>query len=163
MIGGGTSLNACSPTLYWMVCSSLVVEKIYLSVRDITGKLVNILETKIQCVCNTGVFFCVHHPWTGTYVWPSSCIVKSLLISSRQIYQAAVIFEKWASQQVWHGLLWGEFHRAFCQCFSLTTVISYWNPCIWLAESKFVSEKLWQNTKWNAPRTDHATPAEFLH
>ena len=29
--------------------------------------------------------------------------------------------------------------------------ISYWNPCIWLAESKFVSEKHWQNTWWNAP------------
>ena len=37
----------------------------------------------------------------------------------------------------------GAFHQAFCQCFSLTTVISYWNPCIWLAESKFVSEKHW--------------------
>ena len=35
---------------------------------------------------------------------------------------------------------------------SLTTVISYWNPCIWLAESKFVSEKHWQNTWWNAPQ-----------
>ena len=29
--------------------------------------------------------------------------------------------------------------------------ISYWNPCIWLAESKFVSEKHWQNAWWNAP------------
>ena len=37
-------------------------------------------------------------------------------------------------------LLWGAFHQAFCQCFSLTNFISYWNPCIWLAESKFVSE-----------------------
>ena len=46
---------------------------------------------------------------------------------------------------------WGAFHQAFCQCFSLTTVISYWNPCIWLAESKFVSEKHWQNAWWNAP------------
>ena len=45
----------------------------------------------------------------------------------------------------------GAFHQAFCQCFSLTTVISYWNPCIWLAESKFVSEKHWQNAWWNAP------------
>ena len=47
---------------------------------------------------------------------------------------------------------WGAFHQAFCQCFSLTTVISYWNPCIWLAESKFVSEKHWQNAWWNAPQ-----------
>ena len=46
---------------------------------------------------------------------------------------------------------WGAFHQAFCQCFSLTTVISYWNPCIWLAESKFFSEKYWQNAWWNAP------------
>ena len=45
----------------------------------------------------------------------------------------------------------GAFHQAFCQCFSLTTVISYWNPCIWLAESKFVSKKHWQNAWWNAP------------
>ena len=48
-------------------------------------------------------------------------------------------------------MTWGAFHQAFCQCFSLTTVISYWNPCIWLAESKFVSEKHWQNAWWNAP------------
>ena len=47
---------------------------------------------------------------------------------------------------------WGAFHQAFCQCFSLTTVISYWNPCIWLAESKFVSETHWQNAWWNAPQ-----------
>ena len=54
--------------------------------------------------------------------------------------------------QVWlYVEAWGAFHQAFCQCFSLTTVISYWNPCIWLAESKFVSEKHWQNTWWNAP------------
>ena len=46
---------------------------------------------------------------------------------------------------------WGAFHQAFCQCFSLTNFISYWNPCIWLAESKFVSEKHWQNAWWNAP------------
>ena len=30
--------------------------------------------------------------------------------------------------------------------------ISYWNPCIWLAESKFVSEKHWQNAWWNTPQ-----------
>ena len=46
----------------------------------------------------------------------------------------------------------GEFHQVFCQWFSLTTVISYWNPYIWLAESKFVSEKHWQNAWWNAPQ-----------
>ena len=45
----------------------------------------------------------------------------------------------------------GAFHQAFCQWFSLTNFISYWNPCIWLAESKFVSEKHWQNAWWNAP------------
>ena len=45
----------------------------------------------------------------------------------------------------------GAFHQAFCQCFSLTTVISYWNPCIWLAESKFVSEKHWQNALMKCP------------
>ena len=43
---------------------------------------------------------------------------------------------------------WALFHET---CQSLTTVISYWNPCIWLAESEFVSEKHWQNTWWNAP------------
>ena len=47
---------------------------------------------------------------------------------------------------------WGVFHQVFCQCFSLTNFISYWNPCIWLAESKFVSEKHWQNTWWNTPQ-----------
>ena len=46
---------------------------------------------------------------------------------------------------------WGAFHQAFCQCFSLTNFISYWNPCIWLAESKLVSENHWQNAWWNAP------------
>ena len=50
------------------------------------------------------------------------------------------------------GLTRGAFHQAFCQCFSLTNFISYWNPCIWLAESKFVSEKHWQNAWWNAPQ-----------
>ena len=50
-----------------------------------------------------------------------------------------------------HGS-WGAFHQAFCQWFSLTNFISYWNPCIWLAESKFVSENHWQNAWWNAPQ-----------
>ena len=36
---------------------------------------------------------------------------------------------------------WGAFHQVFCQCFSLTNFISYWNPCIWLAESKFCQWK----------------------
>ena len=53
---------------------------------------------------------------------------------------------------------WGAFHQAFCQCFSLTNFISYWNPCIWLAESKFVSEKHWQNTWWNAPLVSFGHP-----
>ena len=53
-----------------------------------------------------------------------------------------------------HYKFWGAFHQAFGQCFSLTTVISYWNPCIWLAESKLVSEKHWQNAWWNAPWLD---------
>ena len=35
---------------------------------------------------------------------------------------------------------------------SLTTVISYWNSCIWLAGAKLISEKRWQNTWWNAPQ-----------
>ena len=49
--------------------------------------------------------------------------------------------------------IWGAFHQVFCQCFlALTNFISYWNPCIWLAESKFVSEKYWQNAWWNAPQ-----------
>ena len=46
----------------------------------------------------------------------------------------------------------GAFHQAFCQWFSLTNFISYWNPCIWLAESKFVSENHWRNAWWNAPQ-----------
>ena len=45
----------------------------------------------------------------------------------------------------------GVFHQAFSQWFSLTKFISYWNPCIWLAESKLVSENHWQNAWWNAP------------
>ena len=57
----------------------------------------------------------------------------------------------------------GAFHQAFCQCFSLTTVISYWNPCIWLAESKFVSEKHWQNAWWNAPQICCKTLFCFVH
>ena len=56
----------------------------------------------------------------------------------------------------------GVFHQAFCQCFSLTTVISYWNPCIWLAESKFVSEKHWQNAWWNAPQSTLFNPLFFI-
>ena len=46
----------------------------------------------------------------------------------------------------------GAFHQAFCQWFSLTNFISYWNPCIWLAESKLVSENHWQKAWWNAPQ-----------
>ena len=49
-------------------------------------------------------------------------------------------------------LFWGAFHKAFCQWFSPTNVKSYWNPCIWLAKSKFVGENHWQNALWNAPR-----------
>ena len=47
----------------------------------------------------------VHYPELGLMFWPGSCKVESLLISSRQIFQAAFIFKKWASQQVLHGLL----------------------------------------------------------
>ena len=47
--------------------------------------------------------------------------------------------------------IWGVFHQAFSQWFSLTKFISYWNPCIWLAEGKLVSEKHWQKAWWNAP------------
>ena len=43
----------------------------------------------------------------------------------------------------------GHFIKRFVS--ALTNFISYWNPCIWLAESKFVSEKHWQNAWWNAP------------
>ena len=43
-------------------------------------------------------------------------------------------------------------------------VISYWNPCIWLAESKFVSEKHWQNAWWNAPLIEVPNACNFsLH
>ena len=48
----------------------------------------------------------------------------------------------------------GVFHQAFSQWFSLTKFISYWNPCIWLAESKLVSENHWQNAWWNAPQVN---------
>ena len=53
---------------------------------------------------------------------------------------------------VWYAVISrGAFHQAFCQWFSLTNFISYWNPCIWLAESKLVSENHWQKAWWNAP------------
>ena len=45
----------------------------------------------------------------------------------------------------------GGISSSVLSVFSLTNFISYWNPCIWLAESKFVSEKHWQNIWWNAP------------
>ena len=64
-------------------------------------------------------FFRIHHPWTGSYVWPGSCTVKSLLISSCQIFQAAFIFKKWASQQVLHGLLWGPAITGCICCISI--------------------------------------------
>ena len=41
-------------------------------------------------------------------------------ISSCQIFQAALIFKKWASQQTcaaWHGLLWGPVFITFCVCY----------------------------------------------
>ena len=52
------------------------------------------------------------------------------------------ILKKWKQlRQKFHIMYYrGAFHQAFCQWFSLTNFISYWNPCIWLAESKFVSE-----------------------
>ena len=53
------------------------------------------------------------------YVWPSSCAVKSFLISSRQIFQAAFIFKKWAFQQVLHGLLWGPSFTGCICCISI--------------------------------------------
>ena len=62
----------------------------------------------------------------------------------------------------WSRHLRGAFHQAFCQCFSLTNFISYWNPCIWLAESKFVSEKHWQNAWWNAPLVLTPTLEDWL-
>ena len=53
------------------------------------------------------------------HVWPGSCTVESLLISSCQIFQAAFIFKKWASQQVLHGLLWGPAFTGCICCISI--------------------------------------------
>ena len=77
-------------------------------------------------------------------LWNSLLVLK---IASVCIFHL-ILFQVWKYMQY----TMGAFHWAFCQCFSLTTVISYWNPCIWLAESKFVSEKHWQNAWWNAPQ-----------
>ena len=56
--------------------------------------------------------------WTGSYVWPGSWTVKRLLISSRHIFQAAIIFKKWASQYVLHCLLWGPACTGYICCIS---------------------------------------------
>ena len=56
----------------------------------------------------------------------------------------------------------GVFHQAFSQWFSLTKFISYWNPCIWLAESKLVSEKHWQKAWWNAPQVPLGHPNVYF-
>ena len=64
-------------------------------------------------------FFRVHHPWTESYVWPCSCTVESLLISSCQIFQAAFIFKKWAFQQVLRGLLWVSAFTGCICCISI--------------------------------------------
>ena len=54
--------------------------------------------------------------------------------------------------RILNTFLHGEcFMKLFCQRFSLTNCISYWNLCIWLAESKSVSENHGQDASWNAP------------
>ena len=77
-------------------------------------------RTRVRIILS--FFFRVHHPWTESYVWPGSCTVGGLLISSRQIFQAAFIFKKWASQQVLHGLLWGP---AFTCCICCISIASF--------------------------------------
>ena len=59
-------------------------------------------------------FFHVHHLWTESYLWPGSCTVESLLISSCQIFQAAFIFKKSASQAgaAWSALR-SRIHRLY--------------------------------------------------
>ena len=81
-------------------------------------------------------FFLTAISWFQEISWKVASLLKA-------VFSKAV--------ETWYKEIWGAFHQAFCQCFSLTTVISYWNPCIWLAESKFVSETRWQNAWWNAP------------
>ena len=61
----------------------------------------------------------VHHLRIESYIWPGSCTVESLLISSCQIFQAAFIFKKWASQQMLHGLLWGPAFTGCICCISI--------------------------------------------
>ena len=86
------------------------------------------------------------------YVWPGSCTVKSLLISSRQIFQAAFIFKKWASQQVLHGLLWGPEFTGYICCISRAaklylsfSVFSYPKISILLRKSVFFRAAItWQ-------------------
>ena len=86
----------------------------------------------------------------------ATCSVKSAKFNVPQILQLLQKSCHARDHERVNNTIWGAFHQAFCQCFSprmgLTTVISYWNPCIWLAESKFVSEKHWQNAWWNAPQ-----------
>ena len=103
--------------------------------------------------------------------WPSQILLYNRFVLTNQIqrrglgacvdnilfcYSSILITEEThASLKVfWHICKHsrGAFHQAFCQWFSLTNFISYWNPCIWLAESKFVSENHWQNAWWNAPQ-----------
>ena len=49
-------------------------------------------------------------------------------------------------------VIWDSFIFLVDQWFSLTYVISYWYSCIWLAESKFVSENHWQMLHEMLPR-----------
>ena len=72
----------------------------------------------------------VHH--LRTDVWPGSCTVESLLISSCQIFQAAFIFKKWASQQTcaaWHGLLRSRIHHRLCLLYQERSIYSRWFCC----------------------------------
>jgi len=47
-----------------------------------------------------------------------------------------------------------RFTKRFVSDFYWQTVISYWNPRIWLAESKSASENHWQDALWNAPQVN---------
>ena len=84
--------------------------------------------------------------WTGSYVWPGSWTVKRLLISSRQIFQAAIIFKKWASQYVLHCLLWGPACTGYICCISRALHCIYMYSC-WFCCGPYPCRVCWGTCK----------------
>ena len=96
-----------------------------LTCQDCVNDLTSIILTRLNCCVFLSSHMCPARPRLGAAPGPRGRVFA--------FGGGGKMSRRWALRRASHL---GAFHQAL-----LTTVVSYWNPCIWLAESKFVSEK----------------------